>query len=71
MYDDFRDDSSSSYYGDEQAQPAASAASRARSRPSRFLGMTSIQRFVLAFMLMLVVCIIGALLLFVMGKIAF
>lgn len=73
MYDDFRDDSSTSYYGDDQlsssSQPAVSTPRRTSSRG--FLGMTSIQRFVLAVMLMITVCIIGALFLFVTGKIAF
>lgn len=72
MFDNLRDDSS--FYEEEgqaQFQPAAGTefdASRKNSS-SRFLGMTSAQRFVLAFMLMLAVCVIGALCLLVTGRI--
>jgi len=74
MFDDLRNDAASKSFGEEEAksQPAAvrdydygqSASS------GRFLGMTSMQRFVLAFMLLLTVCVLGSLVLFVMGKFA-
>ncbi len=38
-------------------------------RPNRFLGMTSMQRFVVAVLLMASVCILGMAVLFVTGKI--
>jgi hypothetical protein len=76
MYDDFRNDSSTSYYEDDQTpnnyQPAGNAVNSPRRASSRgFLGMTSVQRFVLTVMLMITVCVIGSLFLFVTGKIAF
>ncbi|MDP1548377.1 MAG: hypothetical protein Q8L87_20375 [Anaerolineales bacterium] len=71
MFDNLRDDAS--FYEEEQAQFQSAAGTEfdapRRSGSSRFLGMTSIQRFVLAFMLMLAVCVIGALCLLVTGKI--
>jgi hypothetical protein len=54
-------------------QPAATGQFSAprKSGSSRFLGMTSLQRFVLAVMLMIAVCVIGALCLLVTGRIGF
>lgn len=71
MFDDLRKDAeSNSLYGDEaKYQPASTRYSSGK--PGRFLGMTSFQRFILAFMLMMTVCIIGALALFATGKIVF
>jgi len=74
MFDDLRDDATSIYEDDQsQFQPSAGAQASAPrgSGGSRFLGMTSIQRFVLAVMLMMAVCVIGALCLLVMGRIGF
>jgi hypothetical protein len=74
MFDNLRDDSSSSFYENDEAafQSAGSTAGTytpARSGSKRFLGMTSLQRFVITFMLMLAVCILGAMFLLAMGKI--
>lgn len=72
MFDDLRNDAAKQYEEESQAiyQPAANtAASRPRSK--RFLGMTSIQRFVIIFLLMLATCVIGFLCLFATGKIGF
>jgi hypothetical protein len=70
MFDNLRDDSS---FEEEEAQfqPAAGTEFDAprKSGSSRFLGMTSMQRFVLAVMLLLAVCVIGALCLLVTGRI--
>jgi hypothetical protein len=70
MFDNLRDDSS---FEEEEAQfqPAAGMEFDAprKSGSSRFLGMTSMQRFVLAVMLLLAVCVIGALCLLVTGRI--
>jgi hypothetical protein len=70
MFDNLRDDSSSTFGEDNEAkyQPAAGYSSRSSSK--RFLGMTSMQRFVIAVLLMLTVCILGAMTLFVLGKMA-
>jgi len=71
MYDNLREDAAASSYEEEaKFQPAAGTSIGRRARSSRFLGMTAMQRFVIAFMLMLVVCIIGSMALLVMGKIA-
>ena len=69
MFDNLRDESN---YEDEQAkyQSAAGTASNAAgdSKPSRVLGMTAPQRFVITFMLMITVCILGAMGLLVTGN---
>lgn len=55
----------------EQARPAPKKARRAARVPSsggRFLGMTPFQRFALAFMLFITVCVLGAMLLLVTGR---
>jgi len=74
MFDNLREDAASSPMYEEQAkfQSAAGTTSAAgqRARPSRFLGMTAVQRFVIAFMLMIAVCVIGVMALLVLGKIA-
>ena len=74
MFDNLREDATSSPYYEEEAkfQTAANTGS-AFGAPSsrRILGMTSAQRFVIAFMFFLAVCIIGAMALFVTGKIGF
>jgi hypothetical protein len=72
MFDNLRDDANS-FRGQEQAlyQPASdTVSSPLASRPSRFLGMTSIQRFVISIMLMAAVCVLGLMCLLVTGKIA-
>lgn len=70
MFDDLRNEAASKPFLDEEEearyQPAA--ASYSGGKPGRFLGMTSLQRFILAFLLMAAVCVIGALALFVMGR---
>jgi len=76
MFDNLRDDSS--FYEDEQndlyqepvaqAEPATVAAPKRRRRETRFLGMTAQQRFLLAFMLMITVCVMGVLAMVVTGK---
>jgi hypothetical protein len=74
MFDDLRNDASKQYEEEVQAeyQPAAvSSTGQPRRRSTKILGMTSIQRFVLVFLLMTATCVIGFLCLFVTGKIAF
>jgi hypothetical protein len=71
MFDNLRDDATSQpFYEEEEAkfQPTTDVSG---SRPSRFLGMTSIQRFVISVMLFFTVCVIGALCLLVTNKIGF
>jgi hypothetical protein len=75
MFDNLRD---SSFYEDEQnedlykepeveALPAAPKR-RSRRRSSRFLGMTAQQRFLLSFMVLITVCVMGMLAMFVLDK---
>lgn len=73
MFDDLRNDASKQYEEEAQAeyQPAAISTNAARGRSPRFLGMTSAQRFILVFLLMLATCVIGFLCLFVTGRVAF
>ena len=73
MFDNLREDAASSYEEGPSLRSAvgAEAAFDARPRSRRILGMTSVQRFVITFMFMLAVCIIGAMVLFVTGKIGF
>lgn len=70
MFDNLRDDSSSPFSEENEAkyQPAAGYTDRSSSK--RFLGMTSMQRFVIAVLLMMTVCVLGSMTLFVLGKMA-
>ncbi len=80
MFDNLREDAASSY-DNEQKKPAPSNSPKAIAGPAptfnanppsrRILGMTAQQRFILVFMLMLAVCVIGVMTLFVTGKIGF
>ncbi len=72
MFDNLREEASRPFYEEEaKFEPVPDAASDEPASSSRFLGMTPIQRFVIAVMLMFAVCIIGAMALLVMGKIGF
>ncbi len=66
MFDDFRE---SATFQEEQAQPTFQPAAGTGKRSSRFLGMTSLQRFVISVLLFFAVCVIGALCLLAMGRI--
>jgi len=80
MFDDLRDlsDSESSLYEDEKnelyKEPSAGrpatpvAAKPIRRKSHNFLGMTAQQRFIIAFMIMFTVCILGTLAMFVTGS---
>lgn len=72
MFDNLRDEAASKSFYEEEAkfQPAAGTESSPKGS-KRILGMTAIQRFVIAFMVMLAVCIIGAMALLATGKIGF
>ncbi|HNF93306.1 MAG TPA: hypothetical protein PLQ75_01545, partial [Anaerolineales bacterium] len=62
MFDDLRNDAAKQYEDEVQAeyQPASVTSSGApRQRSTKFLGMTSIQRFILVFLLMTATCVIG------------
>ena len=76
MFDNLRD-SASSFYEEEpndvyQEQAVAKpAVSKRRRKNTRFLGMTPQQRFILSVMLMFMVCLIGVMAMFVLGKMSF
>lgn len=71
MFDNLREDASSSSFEDEaKFLPAAGTiANRVTRRSGKFLGMTSIQRFLIAFLLLIAVCTLGAMCLLITGKI--
>lgn len=70
MFDNLRDEAASAPFYEEDIQNFKSEAEMPMTgRSSRFLGMTSFQRFVIAVLILLAVCVIGALCLLVMGKI--
>lgn len=72
MFDNLRD---SSLYEEEQDDLSKGPETRAqtvsvrrRSRNARFLGMTAQQRFLLTLMFMIMVCVMGVLVMFVLGR---
>lgn len=79
MFDNLRESADSSFYEEEPndlykepapSRAAVAAPSRRRSS-ANFLGMTAEQRFILALMLLLTVCIMGTLAMFVTGSMSF
>ncbi len=78
MFDNLRDfsESESPFYEEEQnelykepeAVPTGEAPEKPRRRGKRFLGMTAQQRFLISLMLMFTVCLLGALVMFVLGR---
>ena len=82
MFDNLRDSGDQFFYEEEQndlyKEPAPAAADQSaaayaapkkrRKSNARFLGMTAQQRFFLSFMLMITVCIMGTLLMVVLGR---
>jgi hypothetical protein len=73
MFDDLRNDASKQYEEESQAeyQPAVVSTPAPRVRSGKLLGMNSIQRFVLVFMLLIATCVVGFLCLFAFGRIGF
>lgn len=70
MFDNLREESSKDFEEQAKYQPAASTGSGKR-KSGRFLGMTSMQRFVVVVLLSLMTCAIGMLCLLATGKIMF
>ena len=72
MFDNLREQANAAPFYEDEAQfqsveePASVAGIRG---PSRFLGMSPVQRFIISMMLMIMVCTIGAMFLLVTGKI--
>jgi hypothetical protein len=79
MFDNLRESADSSFYEEEPndlyKEPApnrkAAAVPRRRRNNANFLGMTAQQRFLLSFMFMLTVCIMGTLAMFLLGRMSF
>lgn len=70
MFDDFRDQVEESNFDEPEPKPALGEfIPEAEKKPQYFLGMTPVQRFIISVELLLTVCIIGALILFVLGRI--
>jgi hypothetical protein len=71
MLDNLRDDASSSFYEEDTSPPEeVMAAVPPRRRTSgKFLGMTPVQRFIIAAMLMVAVCALGTMCLLLTNKI--
>ena len=72
MFDNLRNDANSSpFYEDDKAQvksAAGTVAPTARPKSTKFLGMTAQQRFIIAFMMMIAVCVLGVMLLLITGR---
>ena len=77
MLDNLRDDLSSSpffedefpdFLEDQEDEKEPSTPKFKRSYSGNFLGMTPVQRFVIAVMLMITFCILGTMTLFVTGR---
>jgi hypothetical protein len=58
MLDDLRDDAG--YMEDEEQEFEYQKADTNTSSPSKFLGMTPVQRFVIALMIFMMTCILGS-----------
>lgn len=75
MFDNLREDANSTpFYEDEARFEEAEAITpaprrRARASGAPFLGLSPVQRFVLAFMLLMAVCALGSMCLLITGKI--
>ncbi len=75
MFDNLREQANSTpFYEDEaqfrEAEGLSVPAPRRRASGGQFLGMTPFQRFVLALLLLIAVCVLGSMLLLVFGKIS-
>ena len=71
MFDNLREQANSSpfYENEAQFQSTEEPGAAAPRSSGRILGMTPIQRFLISFMLMILVCLVGAMFLLVTGKI--
>ena len=71
MFDNLRDDAETSFYEDDTQPPDEEFDMSAPKRRSgtKLLGMTPIQRFIIAVMLMIAVCTLGAMCLLLTGRI--
>jgi hypothetical protein len=73
-YDSFREQADDNVFLEPEKPAAAAPATsmrRARRRRGNFLGMTAAQRFIIAVMLLFMICLLGTLCLLVTQKIYF
>jgi hypothetical protein len=70
MFDNLRNDANSGpFYEDDKAKLAVGAvAPIARPKSAKLLGMTAQQRFIIAFMMMIAVCVLGVMLMLITGR---
>jgi len=72
MFDNLRDDAESSFYEEDTLFPEEEVdvvVTPKRKKSSKLWGMTPVQRFILAVMLMFTVCTLGAMCLLLTGRI--
>jgi hypothetical protein len=73
MFDNLRDDAASSLYEEEDTlfpeEEVIAKPPPRRKANDKLLGMTPVQRFIIAVMLMVAVCTLGAMCLLITGKI--
>ena len=71
MFDNLRDDAASSFYEDDTVPPeeVEVVIPKKRKKNTKILGMTPVQRFIIAIMLMVVVCTLGTMCLLLTNKI--
>jgi hypothetical protein len=70
MLDNLRETASQSpMFQDEQPSPPTESAPRPRRKSGTFLGMTAAQRFVIALILFMMVCVMGAFCLLITEKV--
>lgn len=71
MFDNLRDDAESSFYEEDTLPPDEELLATAPKRSSngKLLGMTPVQRFIIAVMLMVAVCTLGSMCLLLSGRI--
>jgi magnesium-transporting ATPase (P-type) len=71
MFDNLRDDAASSFYEEDTVPPeeVEVVVPKKRKPQSKILGMTPVQRFVIAVMLMIAVCTLGTMCLLLTNKI--
>jgi hypothetical protein len=73
MFDNLRDQANSTPFYEDEAQfrEAEGLSVPARKAPrGRFLGMTPPQRFIVAIMFLISICVLGAMLLLVTGRVS-
>ncbi len=73
MFDNLREQANATPFYEEEAQSSelgGIGAPRRKAAGGPFLGMTAVQRFIVAIMLMIVVCVLGTVCLLVTGRIS-